>query len=77
MNLFIRQALVVWDEAWKIRVEEPKDVYKEVDGVLHYQELFFVPETIRFELICQYHDDLLAGHFGINKTRKLFGQKYY
>ena len=29
------------------------------------------------ELISQYHDNLLAGHFGINKTRELIVRKYY
>ena len=28
------------------------------------------------ELINQYHDNFLAGHFGINKTKVLIGQKY-
>ena len=36
-----------------------------------------MPEVIWIELISQHHDDPLAGHFGINKTRELIGQKYY
>ena len=39
------------DEAWKIRAEGLKDNYEEVDGVLHHQELLFVPKAIRTELI--------------------------
>ena len=53
------------------------DRYKDVDGVLHHQGLPFVPEIIRTELISRHHDDSLASHFGINKTRKLIGRKYY
>ena len=65
------------DEARKIRAKGLKDDYEEVDGVLHYQGLPFVPKAIQTELISQHHDDPLAGHFGVNKTRELVGQKYY
>ena len=54
-----------------------KSDYEEVDGVLHHQGLPFVPEAIRTELISRHHDDPLAGHFGIDKTRELIGRKYY
>ena len=67
-------------EAQKIRTEELKkslDEYVDVDGVLHHQGLPFVPEIIRTELISRHHDDPLAGHFGIDKTRELIGRKYY
>ena len=54
----------------------PED-WKDVEGVLQYQGLPYVPEIIRSEVIsCQY-DDPLAGHFGIDKTKKLVGRKYY
>ena len=36
-----------------------------------------MPEIIRTEMISQHHDNLLAGYFGINKTRKLVARKYY
>ena len=65
------------DEARKIRAERLKSGYEEVDGVLHHQGLPFVPETIRTELISRHHNDSLAGHFGIDKTRELVGRKYY
>ena len=65
------------DEARKIRAEGPKDDYEEVDGVLHHQGLPFVPEAIRTELISRHHNDSLAGHFGIDKTKDLIGRKYY
>ena len=65
------------DETWKIKAEGLKSDYKEVDGVLHHQALLFVLEAIRTELISRYHNDLLARHFGIDKTRELVGRKYY
>ena len=36
-----------------------------------------MPEVIRTKFISRHHDDPLAWHFGINKTRELLGQKYY
>ena len=36
-----------------------------------------MPEILRTELISKYHDNLLAGHFGINKTRELISWNYY
>ena len=51
--------------------------WDDIDGILHYQGLFYVPEVIRTELISRHHNDPLAGHFGIEKTRKLIAQKYY
>ena len=64
-------------EAQKIRVEEPKSDYEEVDGVLHHQRLPLVPEVIQTELISRHHYNPLIRHFGINKTRELVGRKYY
>ena len=45
--------------------------------MLHRECLLYVPEIIRTELISRHHDDPLAGHFGIDKTRELIAQKYY
>ena len=56
---------------------ELQDGYKDINGVLHYQGLPFVPEVIQTEIISRHHDDPLAGHFGVDKTRELVGQKYY
>ena len=64
-------------EAQRIRAEGLKEGWEVVDEVLHHQGLPFVPEIIRTELISRHHDDPLAGHFGIEKTRELIGRKYY
>ncbi len=37
----------------------------------------YVPEIVRTKLISRHHDDSLANHFGINKTREVITQKYY
>ena len=44
---------------------------------MHYQGLFYILKIIQIELISRYHNDLLVGHFGIEKTRKFVAQKYY
>ena len=77
MRLRLSELQELDDEARKCRVEKLKSDYEEVDEVLHYQGLLFVPEIIRTELISRHHDDPLARHFGIDKTRKLVGRKYY
>lgn len=51
----------------KVRVKSLPESWKDVEGVLNHQGLFFVPKTIQTELISQNHDNLLASHFEINK----------
>ena len=36
-----------------------------------------MPKIIWTELISRHHNDPLAGHFGINKSKELIGWKYY
>ena len=50
-----------------------KNTYEKVNRVLHHEGLLFVLEAIRIELISRHYDNLLVGHFGIEKTRKLIG----
>ena len=76
MRLRLAELQELDKEAQKVRAEG-RDRYEEIDGVLHHQGLPFVPEVIRTELISRHHDDPLAGHFGIDKTRELIGRKYY
>ena len=45
--------------------------------MLHYQKLLFVSKIIQIKLISQYHNNLLAKHFSINKNKELIRQKYY
>ena len=63
-------------EARKIRTEGLNG-YEELDGVLYYQKLLFVPKVIWTEIISQYHNKPLVNHFGINKIKDLVGRKYY
>ena len=76
MRLWLQELQETDSEAQELRQQVQKS-YKKVDGVLHHQGLSFVPEAIRIELISRHHDNLLAGHFGIEKTCKLLAWKYY
>ena len=64
------------EESQRIRAEG-LNRYEELDGVLYHKGLPFVPEAIWTEIISRHHDDPLAGHFGINKTKDLVIRKYY
>ena len=66
------------DEARKIRAtRELQEGWEDSNGVLHHQGLAFMPEIIWMELINCHHNDSLAGHFGIDKTKELIGRKYF
>ena len=45
--------------------------------MLQYQGLSYVPEIIRSGVISCHHNDPLAGHFGIDKSKELVSPKYY
>ena len=62
-------------EAQRIRVEGLNG-NEELDKILHHQGLLFVPEIIQTELINWHHNNFLAEHIGINKTKDLVGRKY-
>jgi hypothetical protein len=49
------------------------------DGLLRHKGAVYVPDerSIRTEIIHVHHDEELAGHFGVRKTRELIGRKYY
>ena len=54
-----------------------KKGWAEVEGVLYYEGLPYLPEIIRTEIISRHHDDPLARHFGIEKTQEPIARKYY
>ena len=63
--------------ARKLRAEQLVKDWQDIDGMLYHQSLPYVPEIIQTELISRHHKNPLAGHFKIEKTRKLFSRKYY
>ena len=64
--------------ACKLKAEQlVKDNWQDINGVLHHQGLFYIPEIIWINLISRNHNNLLAVHFCIKKKRELVVQKYY
>ncbi len=61
----------------KLKSEGLPESWEDIEQVLHYQGLPYVPKVIHSELISRLHDDPLAGHFGMEKTCELIARKYY
>ena len=64
-------------EAKLLRAGSLSEGWEDIEGVLQFQGLSYVPETIRSEVISYHHNDPIAGHFDIDKTEELVGWKYY
>ncbi len=63
-------------EAKKLRLEQVlSEDWKDIKQVLHNQGLPYVPKVIHSELISKHHDNSLADHFGMEKTRELMARK--
>ena len=77
MRLRLVELQVENSQAQKIRVEKLGGNWEDSDRILHYQDLSYIPEIIRTELISKHHDDPLAVYFGIEKMRELVARKYY
>ena len=76
MRLRLQELQADDEQAQKTRAKNSEG-WDNIDGVLYHQGLPYVPEINRIELISRHHDDPLAGHFGIEKTRELIARKYY
>ncbi len=64
-------------EAMKLSSERLSEGWEDIERVLYYQGLPYVLKVICSELISRHHNNPLAGHFGIKKTRELIARKYY
>lgn len=76
MRLRLTKLLESDKKAKKIRIKG-LNRYNNIDGMLYYQKLLCVFEIILTKLINYHYNNRLAGHFGINKNKKLIGWKYY
>ena len=54
-------------KAKKLRLEELPEGWEDTKQGLHFQGLSYISKVICSELISRYHNDPLAGHFGIEK----------
>ena len=77
MKLRLVELQVEDDQAWKIRSEKLDRNWKVSNKILYHQGLPYIFEIIRTKLISKYHDNSLAGHFGIEKMQELVARKYY
>ena len=59
------------------KAERRSSKYVDIDRMLHYQRLPFMPKIIQTELISRHHNNPLAGDFGIDKIKAFISQKYY
>ena len=49
------------------------------DGILYHQGRILIPPTaaaLILKILRQYHDSLLAGHYGVARTQALVGQYF-
>ena len=51
--------------------------WKDIERVLQYQRLQYVPAIIRSQVISCHHNNPLTEYFGIDKTSELVNRKYY
>ena len=66
MQLWLLELQEIDSDAQELRQQELQNgLYQDINRVLHHQGLLFVLKAIQTELICHYHNDLLAGYFGI------------
>ena len=77
MRLKLEELQAEDDQARKIKVEKLDGNWKDSNKILYHQGLSYVFEIIKTKLISRHHDNPLAGHFSIKKTRELVTRKYY
>lgn len=51
--------------------------WEDIEGILYYHKLFYVPEIICSKLISHHYDDMLTDYFEIKTTRVLVTRKYF
>lgn len=64
-------------EAKKLKSTDLPEIWEDIKYVLWYQALKYGLEIIFFKIISCYHNNLLAGYFGIDKSKKLVARKYF
>ena len=77
MRLQLPELQDEYEEAKVLRAAGLPENWEEVEGVLQYRGLPYVPEIICSEVISRHHNDPFVRYFGIDKTRELVGQKSY
>lgn len=50
--------------------------WQDIKYVPHHHNFLYIPDIIYFEIISCHHNNLLASHFRIEKTREMIAKKY-
>lgn len=72
--------LELQDHITKTRDLQSKDLLedqKDKEDILYYQDILYILKIIQSKFISRHHNDLLAGYFGIEKSRDLVTRKYF
>lgn len=77
MKLQLSELQVKDQAAKKIKEQNLKYCWKEIERLLYWESLAFLPYILNIEIICKHHNSLLACYFGIKMTQELIAQKYY
>ena len=64
-------------KAMKLRSRGLSEGWEDIEKMFYYKNLLYVLKIIHSELISRHHNNLLIGHFSIEKTCKLIANKYY
>jgi hypothetical protein len=60
----------------RLRINDINDESEFKDGLLYFKKLLYIPlGPTRLKIIQMYHDFLVAGHFGFNKTMELISRE--
>ena len=57
--------------------DNPPHPWSWQDDLLLHDNLIYIPDDLRIELMQMHHDDPLAGHYGVAKTIELLLRNYY
>ena len=68
MRLRLAELQVEDSQVQKIKIEKLEGNWEDSNGILHYQGLLYIFETIKTKLISRYYNNLLTGYFDIKKT---------
>lgn len=60
-----------------LKGEQLSEGWEDIEQMLYYQGLLYVLKVIGLELIIRHCNNLLAGHYGIEKTRELIARMFY
>ena len=77
MKLRLVELQVEDNQTQKIKVKKLRRNWKNSDGILHHQGLFYVPKIIKTELITRHYDNPLVSHFGIEKMQERVARTSY